>query len=126
MYLTSPFLSKIEPFHISYIHSGSYLNFFYKYSFCKLCFIISKTSHIFNAVPTTDWGSPETLEYWREQWAALCNAKLGVKEGDVIAKGQVLGNVAEPTSYFSEEGSHLYFALTKDDVPVDPSGYFEK
>ena len=51
---------------------------------------------------------------------------VGVKEGDVIAKGQVLGNVAEPTSYFSEEGSHLYFALTKDDVPVDPSEYFEK
>ena len=24
---------------------------------------------IFNAVPTTDWGSPETLEYWRQTWA---------------------------------------------------------
>ena len=33
-------------------------------------------NYIFNAVPTTDWGSPETLEYWREQWAALCNAKF--------------------------------------------------
>ena len=31
---------------------------------------------IFNAVPTTNWGSPETLEYWREQWAAMCNAKF--------------------------------------------------
>ena len=36
-------------------------------------------SYIFNAVPTTDWGSPETLEYWREQWAALCNAKFEEK-----------------------------------------------
>ena len=34
---------------------------------------------IFNAVPTTDWGSPETLEYWREQWAAMCNAKFEEK-----------------------------------------------
>ena len=33
-------------------------------------------NYIFNAVPTTDWGAPETLEYWREQWAAMCNAKF--------------------------------------------------
>jgi len=36
-------------------------------------------NYIFNAVPTTDWGCPETLEYWREQWAALCNAKFEEK-----------------------------------------------
>ena len=36
-------------------------------------------NYIFNAVPTTDWGSPETLEYWREQWAAKCNAKFEEK-----------------------------------------------
>ena len=36
-------------------------------------------NYIFNAVPTTDWGSPETLEYWREQWAEMCNAKFEEK-----------------------------------------------
>ena len=36
-------------------------------------------NYIFNAVPTTDWGSPETLEYWQEQWAAMCNAKFEEK-----------------------------------------------
>jgi len=36
-------------------------------------------NYIFNAVPTTNWGSPETLEYWREQWAAMCNAKFEEK-----------------------------------------------
>ena len=36
-------------------------------------------NYIFNAVPTTDWGSPEMLEYWREQWAAICNAKFEEK-----------------------------------------------
>ena len=51
---------------------------------------------------------------------------IGVKEGDMLVKGQAIGNVAEPTSYFSEEGSHLYFALTKDDVPVNPQDYMEK
>ena len=38
---------------------------------------------IFNAVPTTDWGSPEMLEYWRQTWAELCNAKFAEKELDV-------------------------------------------
>ncbi len=36
-------------------------------------------NYVFNAVPTTDWGSPETLEAWREAWAELCNAKFAEK-----------------------------------------------
>ena len=36
--------------------------------------------YVFNAVPTTDWGSPETLEHWRRTWAELCNAKFAEKE----------------------------------------------
>ena len=38
---------------------------------------------VFNAVPTTDWGSPETLEYLRQTWAELCNAKFAEKGFDV-------------------------------------------
>ncbi len=37
-------------------------------------------NYIFNAVPTTDWGRPETLESWRQAWADLCNAKFAEKE----------------------------------------------
>lgn len=33
----------------------------------------------FNAVPTTDWGNPETLLEWRENWAKLVNAKFAEK-----------------------------------------------
>ena len=40
-------------------------------------------NYIFNAVPTTDWGSPETLEYWRQTWAEMCNAKFAEKGLDV-------------------------------------------
>ena len=36
-------------------------------------------NYVFNAVPTTDWGSPETLEHWRQAWAELCNAKFAEK-----------------------------------------------
>ena len=34
---------------------------------------------LFDAVPTTDWGNPETLEHWREAWAAMVNAKFKEK-----------------------------------------------
>jgi len=37
-------------------------------------------NYVFNAVPTTDWGSPDTLEHWRQAWADLCNAKFAEKE----------------------------------------------
>ena len=36
-------------------------------------------NYVFNAVPTTDWGKPETLETWRQAWADLCNAKFAEK-----------------------------------------------
>ena len=36
-------------------------------------------NYVFNAVPTTDWGKPETLEEWRQAWADLCNAKFAEK-----------------------------------------------
>ena len=38
-----------------------------------------KGDYEFNAVPTTDWGSPERLEAWRQAWAELCNAKFEEK-----------------------------------------------
>lgn len=38
-----------------------------------------KGDYEFNAVPTTDWGSPERLEAWRQAWADLCNAKFEEK-----------------------------------------------
>ena len=42
-----------------------------------------KGDYEFNAVPTTDWGSPERLEAWRKAWADCCNAKFEEKHLDV-------------------------------------------
>ena len=39
-------------------------------------------NYVFNAVPTTDWGKPETLEAWRQAWSDLCNAKFVEKDLD--------------------------------------------
>lgn len=33
----------------------------------------------FNAVPTTDWGKPETLDAWRQAWAEMCNRMFAEK-----------------------------------------------
>lgn len=42
-------------------------------------FDTQKQQYVFKAVPTTDWGRPETLERWRQDWAAICNDKFAEK-----------------------------------------------
>ena len=39
----------------------------------------SNGKYAVDAVPTTDWGRPETLDRWREAWANLVNQKLDEK-----------------------------------------------
>lgn len=51
--------------------------------------------------------------------------ELNFAEGDYVEAGHVLGYIAEPTKYFSVEGSNLYFALQKDGEPVNPVEFFE-
>ena len=48
-----------------------------------------------------------------------------VTEGQAVSAGSVLGSVAQPTRYYLEEGPLLYFAMTRDDIPVDPKLYLE-
>ena len=43
-----------------------------------------------------------------------------VAEGDAVSVGQNIAEVAPPSSYYAKEGPHLYFAITKDGVPVNP------
>ena len=44
-------------------------------------------------------------------------------EDTYVVAGDVLGYVASPTKYFTEEGSNLYFAMTQNDQPVCPENY---
>ena len=39
-------------------------------------------NYVFNAVSSTDWGKPETLEAWRQAWADLRNQKFAEKNLD--------------------------------------------
>lgn len=48
---------------------------------------------------------------------------VNVEEGQTVASGTVIGSVNAPTKYFTKEGTNLYFSLTKDGSPLDPSLY---
>ena len=50
---------------------------------------------------------------------------IQVMENEYLEAGQVLGYVAEPTKYYSVEGSNVYFKLMHDGKAVDPVGYFQ-
>lgn len=45
---------------------------------------------------------------------------IAVNAGDVVETGTFLGTVAEPSVYYSSEGSNLFMKMTKDGIPVNP------
>ena len=47
------------------------------------------------------------------------------KKGDIVEKGSILGKIAEPTDYFTLEGSHLYMEMTLHGKAVNPTEYLE-
>ena len=51
--------------------------------------------------------------------------QLQATEGDVIARGQVIGYVAKTTKYYSVEGDHVYLKITKNAEPVNPISFMD-
>lgn len=45
---------------------------------------------------------------------------IRVNAGDRVSAGDIVGKVAKPTIYYTEEGTNIYYKLTKDGEPVDP------
>lgn len=62
---------------------------------------------------------------WRifKGFQLCCSYEVAPEEGATVDKGTVIGYIAAPTKYYSEEGSNLYFAMKKDGEPVDPIAY---
>lgn len=50
---------------------------------------------------------------------------IRVKEGTFVNAGDVIAKVAKPTSYYTLEGTNLYFQMEKDKKSVDPLKYLE-
>lgn len=64
-------------------------------------------------VITMDIGEGYTVSYG--QLNDVC-----VKKGQKVAAGEKIASLNEPSSYYEKEGTHLYFSMKKDDVPVNP------
>ncbi len=60
-------------------------------------------------------------------YTAVCGQlkEIAAVEGEYLEQGQLLGYVAEPTKYYTIEGSNVYFALQQDGQAVDPLGSLE-
>ncbi len=67
---------------------------------------------------TVNMGNGYTTSYGQ-----LMNVSVAV--GDEVVLGQALGEIAPVTAYYTEEGNHLYFQMTKDDEPVNPMIYIQ-
>lgn len=46
--------------------------------------------------------------------------EITVQKGDHVSEGQVIGKVADPTKYYSMEGSNLYYQVKEKQEPVNP------
>ncbi len=51
--------------------------------------------------------------------------EVQVTENEYLEAGQLLGYVAEPTKYYSVEGSNVFFELRRGGDPLDPLDYLE-
>lgn len=47
--------------------------------------------------------------------------EVTVSEGTYVTEGEIFAQIAEPTRYFTVEGTNLYLKLTKDGAPVNPT-----
>lgn len=60
---------------------------------------------------------------YKATYGQLQNLQINI--GSAVKKGDIIGEVSEPTKYYSVEGSNLYFKLEKDSQSKDPLNYLE-
>ncbi len=61
------------------------------------------------------------------EYSAVCGQlkEVPVSEGEYLEKGQLMGYVAEPTKYYTIEGSNVYFELMHQQKAIDPLDYMD-
>lgn len=72
-----------------------------------------KTSDETGTTVTVDIGSGYEVIYGQLK-------DLNVKNGQKIAKGDIIGHIAKPTKYYTVEGSNLYFEVRENGKSIDP------
>ena len=60
-------------------------------------------------------------------YTAVCGQlkEIPVVENEYVHRGDLLGYVAEPTKYYTVEGTNVFFEFLKDGVPVDALDFLE-
>ncbi len=60
-------------------------------------------------------------------YTAICGQlkEVSAVAGEYLEQGQLMGYVAEPTKYYSVEGSNLFLEIQHKDKTVDPLDYLE-
>ncbi len=71
-------------------------------------------------------GNFVTLDLGNE-YTLVCGQlkELAVDKGEYLEKGQLMGYVAEPTKYYTIEGSNIYLEMMHQSQTVDPLDYLE-
>lgn len=71
-------------------------------------------------------GNFVTLDLGNE-YTLVCGQlkELAVDKGEYLEKGQLMGYVAEPTKYYTVEGSNIYLEMMHQSQTVDPLDYME-
>ncbi|MGL5434953.1 MAG: peptidoglycan DD-metalloendopeptidase family protein [Lachnospiraceae bacterium] len=61
------------------------------------------------------------------EYALICGQlkEVSVVEGEYLEQGQLMGYIAEPTKYYSIEGSNVFVELMHQDKTLDPLDYLE-
>lgn len=70
---------------------------------------------------TKEYGTVVTVDMgngYQATYGQVMNVR--VQEGETVSKAQVIAEVAPVSSYYTEEGTHLFFKMTKDGTPINP------
>ena len=87
---------------------------------------VSAAGIVTNIEETAQTGTTVSLDMgngYTAVYGQLTDVPLAV--GDYVNAGEMVGNLNEPTKYYSIEGPNLYFQILKDGTPVDPMNFME-
>lgn len=70
---------------------------------------------------TKEYGTVVTVDMgngYEATYGQVMNVR--VEEGQTVSKAEVIAEVGPVSSYYTEEGTHLFFKMTKDGEPINP------
>lgn len=84
------------------------------------------TGTVLSIYENEETGSTMTVDLGNGFQAVYGQLKdINTAVGQTVEAGTIIGYIDDPTKYYVKEGANLYFAMTKDEVPVDPMLYLE-